>query len=633
MKYTILLLILLFPVFADAQIQSMKDTVYRDSLVKSVLNDLKETWNLGIDNASGTVDLRIYNKFKSLFETTATVNDDFNAYYKFNFYRDPIKGKKGYHITGSYKIDDTAKAYDVYAHDIALQVRKLTIDTGLVKDISTSFSPDSNQVTITIKRIAKAEKTREYILDTGYVIDLFKSRPDINFDAGGLTAERIRQKLETLLQLSKDTVYKFTSDDTLVIKMVYHDRWITDNDTISTYRISNISIKGQNHTIVCTNDKDNDAITNVEEKDSTLLNRGDFTAGGLPDYDLDAVADDGKDKDACPEIYGDSSINNGCPAAAYFANNFQWTAFAGIQLNTLNINLPELNQLGYVDESGNDALDVLQSKKGVLKNPGTAAGINIGADFSYFFGKTKRRSGISIGLSYAGFKADYELTNPIIYTFKSFDGADFYRRQITIDSLKEAITYSIFNFPVMFNYRMHLDHQNKSSINIKLGPSLMLLAANSNYNAQVSFGGLYQTDGENVVYTDLFDNGSTYNFFITADSINAQNPDPGADAVFNKLKENSANYDFADNKHYEEKQKNSLRATIAFNLAIDLQKQIGKNWGLQFGAHFIYANLPVRSEKYKPIDKTTDQFNSIYNSTSKTHYSAYGLNLGFVYHF
>lgn len=633
MKYTILLLILLFPVFADAQTQSLKDSVYRDSLVKSVLNDLKETWNLGIDNASGTVDLRIYNKFKSLFEPTATVNDDFNAYYKFNFYWDTIKGKPVYHINGSYKFDDTAKAYDVYAHDIALQVRKLTIDTGLVKVISAIFSPDSNQVTLTIKRIAKAEKTREYILDTGYVTDLFKSRPHINFAASGLTAEHIKQKLETLLQASKDTVYKFIADDILVVKMVYHDRWMTDYDTISTYRINSISIKNQNDTIVCTNDKDNDAITNAEEKDSTLVSRGDFTAGGLPDYDLDGVADDGKDKDACPEIYGDSSINHGCPIGDYFARNFQWDAFVGLQMNDAKINLPELNQLGYIDESGNDAMDVLQSKKGVLKNPGTAAGINIGADFSYFFGKTKRRSGISIGLSYSRFKADYELTSPVMYTFKSFDGTDFYRRQITIDSLKEVITYSIFNFPVMFNYRMYLDNQNKSSINIKLGPSLMLLSANSNYNAQVSFGGLYQTDGENVVYTDLFDNGSTYNFFITADSINAQNPNPGADAVFNKLKENSANYDFADNKHYEGKQKNSLRATIAFNLAIDLQKQIGKNWGLQFGAHFIYANLPERSEKYKPIDKTTDQFNSIYNSTAKTHYSAYGLNLGFVYNF
>ena len=42
----------------------------------------------------------------------------------------------------------------------------------------------------------------------------------------------------------------------------------------------------------------------------------------------------------------------------------------------------------------------------------------------------------------------------------------------------------------------------------------MLFSTKSDYNAHISFGGLYQTDGENVVYTDLFENGSTHNFLL-----------------------------------------------------------------------------------------------------------------------
>jgi hypothetical protein len=237
---------------------------------------------------------------------------------------------------------------------------------------------------------------------------------------------------------------------------------------------------------------------------------------------------------------------------------------------------------------------------------------------------------------FSNFTADYELAEPVVYTFKSSDGTDFYRRQITIDSLKENIRYTVFNFPIMYNYRLFFGKSNKeypSWFNFKIGPSVMLFNTISDYNANISFGGLYQTDGDGIVYTDPFDNGSTYNFFITADSINAQNPNPGADDVFNKLKANSETYDFADNKNYQSEQKNETRIALALNAGFDLQKQLNENFAFKMGAHFMYAPLPERKEKYKPIDKTSDEFQSVYNSTAKTSYSAFGINIGLVYRF
>jgi len=38
-----------------------------------------------------------------------------------------------------------------------------------------------------------------------------------------------------------------------------------------------------------------------------------------------------------------------------------------LQFNAAKINLPELNQVGYLDASGKDAMDVLQSKRGSKK--------------------------------------------------------------------------------------------------------------------------------------------------------------------------------------------------------------------------------------------------------------------------
>jgi hypothetical protein len=55
MKHKIVLFILLFPLFAAAQTRS----AYIDSLTKNVLNDLMDSWTLGIDSNNEEVDIRV----------------------------------------------------------------------------------------------------------------------------------------------------------------------------------------------------------------------------------------------------------------------------------------------------------------------------------------------------------------------------------------------------------------------------------------------------------------------------------------------------------------------------------------------------------------------------------------------
>jgi hypothetical protein len=297
--------------------------------------------------------------------------------------------------------------------------------------------------------------------------------------------------------------------------------------------------------------------------------------------------------------------------------------------------LPELNNLGYRDESGNDAMDVLQSKKGNLKANRWVPGIYAGGNFTYFFGK-KKKSGVSIGVNFSSLSAEYLLTSPVVYTYKSFDGNDHYRRQITISKLDEQINTSIYNIPLMYNYRAYFNAKRELVVSFKIGPSLMVFNGRSNYNATIDVGGIYQVDTlgkDKITYYDHFDAGSTYNVYVNSTGINNQNTNPGAIAVFSQLPKS---VDFVSNKNYVGRQ-NLVRTTVGFNLALQGQYPItlanskGSFLSMKFAGHFVYAPFFDRKNNYKPIERTTDDYNSIYTSSARSQYMAYGVTVGFVY--
>jgi len=620
MKYIIVLLIILFPVFAMAQTKERIDTL---TLARELYRDLVDSWTLGIDSTSEAVDIRVYNKFKSLFALDATVVDDINTFYEFK------PGKGATKDSGFYKINTVPKPFDIYAHDVALQVKMLIIDSLANPVINT------DKMTITITRTIKTSKKGQYVLPgiDSFLFQIISSR-DIQFEEKGkVSKDRLIKNMNDTLKdkilEQSESLFRFELKATLLITLSFK------NDSLKITSIKNIL-----NEVSCSNDDDKDGVIN--EKDKMPNRFGDFTSNGRPDYDLDGVPDevkrgDNTTTDECKKTYGVAS-NHGCPAA-YFITKNTFDGFIGVQMNVAKINLPELNKVGY------DAMDILQSKKGVLKNPGSKFGIYAGGNYTHYFGKERKNIGLSIGFTYAGFAADYQLTDPIVYTFKSSDGINPYRRQITINSLKEEIHYNIFNFPLMFNFRckvnfdflkkyhLPLGFEKNWVMNIKLGPSLMLLTTSSDYNSVINFGGLYQTNNTGIIYNDLFETSSTYNIFITGDGINSQSPNPGAADVFNQLRANADSYDFANNRNFRERQQNSIRMAVAINLGVDAQHHITEDWFFKFGLHLVYAPLQERKEKYKPIDKTTDKFQSIYNSSAKSNYSALGINMGFVYNF
>jgi hypothetical protein len=303
----------------------------------------------------------------------------------------------------------------------------------------------------------------------------------------------------------------------------------------------------------------------------------------------------------------------------------------GLQFNSAIIGLPELDELGYAD-----ATDVLQSQQGSIKNPDPSMGVYVTGDFAYFFGKNAKRAGVSIGFSFAAFVANYELETPIIYTYKSSDGTDLYRRQITVSSLTEKMQYNVITIPVQFNYRFRMATMKNWVIQLKGGPSLILLKALTNYNATIDVGGIYQIDTVNkdrITYYDFFDKNSTANVYLTSSGINQQASNPGAAAVFDQLN-SIGNYDFAASKNFRD-QSTSSRVTFAFNFSLDGQYRKSKNspMAIEAGFHFVYAPSTGSKEKYTPIERTTDEYNSIFNSNGQSMYFAYGLHVGLVYDF
>lgn len=63
------------------------------------------------------------------------------------------------------------------------------------------------------------------------------------------------------------------------------------------------------------------------------------------------------------------------------------------------------------------------------------------------------------------------------------------------------------------------------------------------------------------------------------------------------------------------------------------QYKVSEGLTIKLGPHFMHAYYLPAKTKYRPVNSTTDLYQSIYKSNAKLSYSAYGANLGFVYDF
>lgn len=606
MRYTRTLLIFLLPVFSMAQSSKVRtDSVF--------IQELLDTWSLGLkEDGDEPADIRVFNKYKSLFRPEALVEDDINAAYNPQSYKDPFPYKT------------SIKPVEIYAHDMVLEFKNLKIDSVMIlSDVAVSDTVRK----ITIARSISGEKRSNYIIgDLDSLVNNIIRYKTGQYHIAEVDTADFKKAIQTTILNRENLSYMFSLRDTLLITLSTNSAAINKWNSVKIRSmLRDPSLKMKN--IRCKNDDDQDGIVNGEDKCPD--EPGDFTALGCIDNDLDGTGDA---VDKCPFIYGVSE-NSGCPKD-YFLSAFNFSVWGGAQVNSAKMNLPELDKLGY------NSLDFNQSSKGALKSPGLIISPIVGTDFAYFFGKKKKRAGISLGISYTGFAATYEVTDAAVYTFKSNDGQDDYRRRITLNNgSREEIDYTILNLPVLFKYRDFFGKGNpdrklyKWNWEFSAGPSFIMFNNTAKYNSNIDFEGMYQVDTINqdaVTYYDYFDNASTWNVLLTADDINQQDSIPGAGAVFGLL--NDHGYDFAFGKNYTGQDKKASRSSIAFNGRFDVCHRFDEkgNVAIKFGASICAAPLPDQSSGYELIDKTSDPYNSIYNSNAKSVYFSYGLNAGII---
>ncbi|MBK8846542.1 MAG: thrombospondin type 3 repeat-containing protein [Bacteroidetes bacterium] len=599
-KLSLYILLMVLPVISLAQSEVEKS----DSVINYVINQLQEYWTVGIDSAG--LDLPYYRTgvyHAKLFSSGATIDDDINAVYRPSSLDD----------TKPYKLD-SLKSEELYAHDLTFQFKSLNVEA--IDKIKHGDNRNPNLLSFEFTRKISGEKYRKFVFDEpGSLMNTLKinkmNKHGITFFDDTIVQSRIAEFI------TKYADRTFSFESTSALKVVL----ILEGDE---FKIKSITRIG-NPDFKCTNDSDSDGVP--DDEDFCLKEQGDITANGCPDFDMDGVPDE---IDDCDYLYGDVK-NRGCPKN-YFTNKTSIAFIVGGQANSVPMNLPELNNNGYT------GMDFNESAQGKIKNAGIVMNPVYGAEFSYYFGKMKKTTGISLGANFTTFEAKYTLTEDIIYTFKANDGVDDYRRRVTLlAESQEEIAYNILNLPVLFKWRKMYTQtkasEYKVSFEFSAGPSYMMFQNISYFDYTANFEGLYQIDTitkNKVTYYDYFDNGSTYNILVTSDDIDQQSAIPGSEVVFNQLDDRT--YDFAKNKRLKGTNDNLKRSTIAINAKFDGYYRMAKHTSLKFGIGVVYAPLLTENKSYKAIDKSTDKFNSIYNASAKTNYFAYAINVGFVLH-
>lgn len=602
MKYILAFFIFISPVLVAAQTTNN----VTDSLVKQKWEDLKSSWTFGFSE-TGSVDIRTFNKYKSLFDSTAFITSDIDAVYEYS--------------SKSYKVDTNSIPFDTYAHGIALHFNSFKVNTDSLPYKTTTLAP--NEIIYTVIKKTSGEKKGEYVLND---IHPFLDSVSIRYNKiVELDSEAVNKKIKDWYKNRITYTYKFEQTDTVEI----HFKLIGGK----TITISGITKKSTPLKVNCLNDVDGDGI--IAAQDKCPDSWGEISALGCPDFDYDGVIDS---LDACADVYYTNG-NNGCPTN-YFKNKFSVSFFAGLQINSCDLNLTSLKNLGY------NQVDLNQSSEGSLTNPGLNISPVYGGDISWYFISKTRNAGISVGLNYTTFSATYRFNGSAIYTYKAYDGVNDYRRRITIaNGSEESIKYHVLDFPILFKYRNRFgkpdttktilnqtDKELKWSWEVSFGPSIIYFNNTSNYNVNINFEGLYQIDtltkSQITYYDDYYDNQSPYNLELTGQGLNNQSLLPGADTVFNFL--NANGYDFAYNKNFSGQDKKANRISIAINANFNVNYKATESLSLKFGISILAAPLPNRSEGYEPIQNTTDTYKSFYQSKTNSFYMTGGLNAGII---
>src|SRR5205085_12106510 len=121
----------------------------------------------------------------------------------------------------AYKIDKTAKSFDDYAHDVALQIKNIRIDSVAMIDANTK---NEKNMTFTINRRVYFQKTRKFVLGDKFADTVIRGRT-ITFNNKN-DSLRMASAFTDKITASGESVYKFKIKEVLQVAMAF------DGDTV-----------------------------------------------------------------------------------------------------------------------------------------------------------------------------------------------------------------------------------------------------------------------------------------------------------------------------------------------------------------------------------------------------------------
>ncbi|MEP7171050.1 MAG: thrombospondin type 3 repeat-containing protein [Bacteroidota bacterium] len=498
-------------------------------------------------------------------------------------------------------------------------------DAVIFDDINARFDPNEKVFPYKLE----SKKYDDYFIGMGaqFTKGLVVSNSKINisyddFDKGEVKAALARKITGTVTKGK----YEFSNSDTLLIIIAIQKDL--------TVKIKGIEPIGNRNNLKVVNDKDYDGVINSLDEcpNEGIPLTGKLTVTGCPDSDGDGVPNY---KDHCKDSPGPAE-NNGCPATT-FAYTFVFSGSAGLQMNQTYLKMPESpieNPAHPLDEQGK----IPGSAK--IVNPTFKGGLYFNANIAYYFGKQNNKTkGISLGVSFMNYQADYGL-NGIKYVFKESDGVQEYHRIITIhDNSTENLSFNIINVPLLFKYKARFS--GKWAFELGAGASFIYF-----YSAQAKHDIYYDAEGA-YQYTSLAaDNNyrteydiskigtgdQTHDFILQYDIINGY--DGNTNILFDKLLPGADPvYDFGLNKrdHPDKRVSSKDHNGIGADATADLFYHVGPKTAIKLGFTFIYApSIVTQKRSYTMIDKTTDPYTSIYDSNGKSKYTSFGLNFGII---
>lgn len=259
---------------------------------------------------------------------------------------------------------------------------------------------------------------------------------------------------------------------------------------------------------------------------------------------------------------------------------------------------------------------------------GTSFGFD--AQLGYFFGR-KNHWGIGAGFMYLSQKGDLKLDGYHVEYQATDASGRIYRQLVTGNDLKESITSTNMNIPILLKYKARFSKHwgftadGGALINLQM-KNMYKTSANFNYEA------IYKpvVNGDGGV-TYVYDNSPTYSptsEVITTQYYLAHNPNGSAADFINRYRSAGYNVGLGIPGNNTQGSVSYTTGSIGFMLQPSMSYYISDNFAINLGLYYMYqsfknANLP----NYR-LASTNGDYSSSLNNVTSSNVQSYGINLG-----